>query len=65
MSRFPENHTIVLQLLNVTEKYFVDKSCNIELCNDVAVHAINVIYQVSFINSTKYIYFINIYAFIF
>lgn len=50
MFRFPENHTIVFKLLNVTEKCFVDESCNIELFNNVALHAVNVIYQVSFIS---------------
>jgi len=46
MTRFHENHDLVKRILNVVQKSF--NECYVQLFNDVAKHAVDIIYKVSY-----------------
>jgi len=46
MTRFTETHELVKRILNVVQKCF--NECDVQLFNDVATNAVNIIYKVSY-----------------
>lgn len=47
MTRFSENHELVQKVLNVVDKCF--NQSDVQIFNDVASNAINIIYKVCFV----------------